>query len=77
LARPKRSTEEEFYDVFSAWPTDDQAIALRVMEQIHRQAKRTKTLAVVTPRQDIPLRETLSMPAERPSQIPDDEGMKN
>lgn len=40
MARPRRSTEEEFYDIFASWPTDDQAIALRVMEQIHRIAKR-------------------------------------
>jgi hypothetical protein len=44
MARPRRTTEEEFYDIFSSWPIDDQAMALRVMEQIHRIAKRTKTL---------------------------------
>lgn len=45
MARPRRSTEEEFYDVFSSWAVDDQAIALRVMEQIHRIAKK-KPVAV-------------------------------
>ena len=42
MARTKRRTEEEFYDIFSGWDLADQAVALRVMEQIHRQQKRGK-----------------------------------
>ena len=53
MARPRRTTEEEFYDVFAGWPADDQAIALRVMEQIHRIAKRTKQPTVESVRERI------------------------
>ncbi len=42
MARPRRTTEEEWYDVFGLWDAEDQAVALRVLEQIHRIAKRTK-----------------------------------
>ncbi len=40
MARPRRTTEEEWYDIFSTWDTEDQAVALRVLEQIHRISKR-------------------------------------
>ena len=40
MARPRKGTEEVFFDTFADWPADDQAAALRVLEQIHRQTKR-------------------------------------
>ena len=40
MARPRRTTEEEWYDIFSGWDIEDQAVALRVLEQINRQMKR-------------------------------------
>ena len=48
MARPRRTTEEEWYDVFSRWDVDDQAVAIRVLEQIHRIAKRTNGAAKPT-----------------------------
>ena len=48
MARPRRSTEESFYDVFSDFDVEDQAIALIVLEQIHRLAKRERKPRVVS-----------------------------
>ena len=39
MAKPRRSTEEEIYDIFASWNLDDQVVALRVMQQIHRMKK--------------------------------------
>lgn len=36
MPRPRKGTEEVFYDTFSDWPEDDRAAALRVLEAIHR-----------------------------------------
>ena len=35
----RRTTEEEWYDIFNTWDVGDQALALRVLEQIHRISK--------------------------------------
>lgn len=32
--------EDQFYDVFSDWSTDDQAQALKVLNALHRQAQK-------------------------------------
>lgn len=40
MARQRRTTEEEWYDIFSGWDTADQAVAIRVLEQVHRIARR-------------------------------------
>jgi hypothetical protein len=40
MARPRRSTGEAFYDVFADFTVEDQAAALRILEQIHRLAVR-------------------------------------
>lgn len=40
VMRVRRSTEQEFFDVFSDWPAADQEVALRIMSEIHRQAVR-------------------------------------
>ena len=43
MARPKGSTnrtrEEEWQDTFADWNLEDQRVALRVLEHIHRIAK--------------------------------------
>ncbi len=58
MARPRRTTEEEWYDVFSGWDAEDQAVALRVLEQIHRIAKRNgKKAEAPVPGDQLPLRE--------------------
>ena len=36
MARPKRTTEEEWYDVFASWDETDQDVAIRVLEQMRR-----------------------------------------
>lgn len=38
MAKPRRSTAEAFYDVFSDMPIAEQAIALRILQETHRQA---------------------------------------
>jgi hypothetical protein len=43
MARAKRTVEEEWYDLFAGWDLRDQAIALKVLEQINRQARRGKS----------------------------------
>ena len=40
MARPRRSTAEAFYDVFADFPLEDQAAALKILEQVHRLAVR-------------------------------------
>lgn len=42
LARPRRNTAEAFYDVFADMPLEDQAAALKILEQVHRLALREK-----------------------------------
>jgi len=40
MARPRRGTEETFYDTFADWEPEDQAAALKVLEALHRQKVR-------------------------------------
>lgn len=40
--RAKAVTEQNFYDIFGDWPAQDQANALKVLEQIHRQTARAE-----------------------------------
>lgn len=40
MGRPRRSTAEAFYDVFADFTIEDQAAALRILEQVHRLAVR-------------------------------------
>lgn len=47
MARPKRTTEEEWYDVFASWDETDQDVAIRVLEQMRRQARRRSKAAVL------------------------------
>jgi hypothetical protein len=42
LAKPRRTTSEAFYDVFADMPLEDQAAALKILEQVHRLAQREK-----------------------------------
>lgn len=47
MARPRRSTEETWYDEFSSWDELDRAAALKVLTHLHRalsrDAKRSKS----------------------------------
>lgn len=40
MSRPRRSTAEAFYDVFADFTIEDQAAALKILEQVHRLAIR-------------------------------------
>ena len=40
MARPRKGTEEVFYDTFADWDAEDQRAALKVLEQIHRMTTR-------------------------------------
>lgn len=40
MPRPTRKTAESFYDVFADMPLDEQAAALKILEQVHRLASR-------------------------------------
>jgi hypothetical protein len=53
MARPRRGTEEVFYDTFSDWDEADRAAALKVLETLHRalsrDAKRSGKLVSMEP----------------------------
>jgi hypothetical protein len=46
MPRPRKSTEESFYDVFSSWPLSEQKIALRVMERLVIEREKEERRAV-------------------------------
>lgn len=46
MPKPRKGTSEVFYDTFSDFPLDEQAIAIRILTEIHRQAlKQSRKLA--------------------------------
>ncbi len=47
MARPRRNTAEAFYDVFADMPLEDQAAALKILEQVHRLAMRANRAAAM------------------------------
>ena len=42
MGRPKRTVEEEWYDIFADADLADQDAMLRVLAEIHRQSRRGK-----------------------------------
>jgi hypothetical protein len=42
MAKPRRTTEQEWFNVFMNWPLADQAAALVMLAELHRQARRGK-----------------------------------
>lgn len=56
MPKPTRKTAEAFYDVFADMPLDDQVAALRILEQVHRLAKREKPAAA--PQETLRLQES-------------------
>ena len=40
MARPNRNSKEGWFDLFADFPIDEQAAALRILEQVHRLAVR-------------------------------------
>ena len=42
MARPKRTERQLMFDEFADMPLEDQAAALAIMQEIHRQARRVK-----------------------------------
>jgi hypothetical protein len=40
MPRPRKGTEQVFYDTFADWPIEDQAAALKVLNELHRQRQR-------------------------------------
>ncbi len=40
MSRPRRSTRQEFYDVFDSFDVKDQETVLEFLAEIHRMAKR-------------------------------------
>ena len=42
MGRPRRTTEQEWYDVFVDADLSEQVIMLRMLEEFHRQARRSK-----------------------------------
>lgn len=49
MATPKRNTVEAFYDVFADMKPEEQAIAIKVLEQTHRLAKRSEKKKAAAP----------------------------
>lgn len=45
MARPRRNTAEAFYDVFADMNIEDQAAALKILEQVYRLNKRNQDAA--------------------------------
>lgn len=43
MGRRAKTVDETFYDCFSAMPVSEQAIALRIMQELHRQAVKQLT----------------------------------
>jgi hypothetical protein len=42
MPKPNRQSVEYWFDTFSDMPLEDQAAALKILEQVHRLAKREK-----------------------------------
>ena len=42
MGRPRRTTEQEWYDVFVDADVSEQVIMLRMLEEFHRQPRRGK-----------------------------------
>ncbi len=40
MARPNRKSQEFWFDTFADFPLDEQAAALKILEQVHRLALR-------------------------------------
>ncbi len=55
MARPRRNTAEAFYDVFADFDIDDQAAALKILEQVHRLAVRESKRKPVAQNADLGL----------------------
>jgi hypothetical protein len=60
MPKPNRKTVEAWYDVFADMDPEEQAIAMRVLEQTHRLAKRAAPKVAT----DKP--EQISLPTEAP-----------
>ena len=43
MARPRKSTRDEWIDVFADWSADQQEAALDLAECVHRQTKRSES----------------------------------
>lgn len=43
MGRRAKTVDETFYDVFTKMPVSEQAIALRIMQELHRQAGKQLT----------------------------------
>lgn len=42
MAKPRRTTRQEFYDVFDGFDIEDQATVLEFLQEIHRMARRRR-----------------------------------
>lgn len=40
MGRRAKTVDETFYDLFASMPVSEQAIALRIMRELHRQAQK-------------------------------------
>lgn len=40
MSRPRRGTQQVWYDTFMDWDLEDQQAALRMLEELHRQKRR-------------------------------------
>lgn len=45
MAKPRLTTQQTFFDIFSDWPADDQAQALVVLNELHRQRRKMEKRA--------------------------------
>ena len=42
MSRPRRTVQQEFFDLFADWPVDDQKAALLIIQEISRQKERAE-----------------------------------
>lgn len=60
--RPRKEIADTFYDFFGDMAWEEQAIALRVMAEIHRQARRRASKKPVEPKQGELIEQAASAP---------------
>lgn len=45
MPRPRKGTEQVFFDTFADWPFEDQKHALAILQELHRQTERKERKA--------------------------------
>lgn len=65
MARPRKGTEQVFYDTFADWPLEDQAAAIKVLNELHRQKSREAKRLPAPPMLEFKVPQTGLWPGEQ------------